>query len=422
LRILTPILFLVFSCLQLNAQEERTDSIPVEPIPLPVDTVLRIINLNPYFTIHVDSVLNYDLRINKEPSNFYWYLKQSPVGVRIDRATGTLFFKADKSFFRSGKLKYDQPYQVSLGVQNMYDPDERVDTSLTILFYSTEINISRLKPGVLGTVSIEEGDTVRFRIQCETGSFPIEQINFNSSMPLSALKSVNKCDDEFSWAIPFDFIKENDTAKQKLVTLQFIGADKFYNKDTAIVRIAVRPGINYPQKYLEHEKVSQEMYNYIQNLKLTFYAVSKSIKSNKSTRTAFDISGASTALAGTVLTTTASSDNVADIGKIMPSIGLTLVPVKEAVAPNKVQEQNTAAQLRGITKRLEYLLSESQLVGERDPDVLVKTKKLRDELKAAQLQLIDLPMVEVDEKINQADADKYFNDPQVIKKYKLKVN
>jgi hypothetical protein len=304
----------------------------------------------------------------------------------------------------------------------MYDPDERVDTSLTILFYNTEINISRLKPDVLGTPAIEEGDTIRFRIQCETGSFPIEQINFNSNVPLSVLRTVSRCDDEFGWAVPFDFIKDNDTARQKTVTLQFIGADKFYNKDTAVVRIIVKPGINYPQKYLEHGRVSTEMYNYIQNLKLTFYAVSKSIKANKSTRTAFDISSASTALAGTVLTTTASSENLADIGKIMPSVGLTLVPVKEAVAPNKVQEQNTAAQLRGITKRLEYLLSESQLIGERDPDVLVKTKKLRDELKAAQLQLIDLPLVEVDEKINQADADKYFNDPQVIKKYKLKVN
>ena len=73
------------------------------------------------------------------------------------------------------------------------------------------------------------------------------------------------------------------------------------------ISIAIRPGINYPQKYLEHKKVSDEMKEYIQNLKLTFYVLSKNIKSNKSTRTAFDITGSSTALAGTVIATTATS-------------------------------------------------------------------------------------------------------------------
>jgi hypothetical protein len=332
----------------------------------PADTVLRIININPYFTIHVDSILNYELRINKDPKNYFWYLKKAPVGVQIGRSNGTIFFKAEKSFFRSGKLKYDEPYKVSLGVQNMYDPDERVDTSISILFYSTEINLSRIKPGVLGTVFNEEGDTVRFRIQCEAGSFPIEQISFNTNFPLSVIKTITKCNDEFVWPIPFDFIKENDTTRQRMVVLQFIGSDKFFNRDTAEVRIAVRQGINYPQKYLEHQKISQELYNYVQNLKLTFYMISKNVKANKSTRAAFDITGSSTALAGTVISTTASNPDVADLGKILPSIGLTLVPVKEAVAPSKVQEQNTASQLRGVTKRLEYLISENSLIGERD--------------------------------------------------------
>jgi hypothetical protein len=222
--------------------------------------------------------------------------------------------------------------------------------------------------------------------------------------------------------VPYDFIRENDTTRQKMLQLQFIGADKFFNKDTAEISIAIRPGINYPQKYLEHKKVSDEMKEYIQNLKLTFYVLSKNIKSNKSTRTAFDITGSSTALAGTVIATTATSPDVQDIGKILPSIGLTLVPVKEAVAPNKVQEQNTAAQLRGLTKRLEFLVSDNALIGDRDPDVLKKTTKLREELKQVQLQLIDLPAVEVDVNLSQEEADKYFNDPKVIKKYKLKVN
>ncbi len=430
LRILT-ILFLTCLSYSISAQEKKIDTLPKtkDTIPViptvvidPADTVLRIININPYFTIHVDSILNYDLKINKDPQNYFWYLKQAPVGVQIGRSNGTIYFKAEKSFFRSGKLKYDEPYKVSIGVQNLYDPKERVDTSISILFYSTEINLSKVKPGVLGTVFYEEGDTVRFRVQCESGSFPIEQINFNTNFPISITKPITKCNDEFLWPIPFDFIKENDTTRVRMVVVQFIGSDKFYNRDTSEVRIAVRPGINYPQKYLEHEKISQEMYNYVQNLKLTFYVISKSVKANKSTRAGFDITGSTTALAGTVVSTTASNPDGADIGKILPSLGLTLVPVKEAVAPNKVQEQNTAAQLRGVTKRLEYLISENSLVGERDPDVLLKTKKLRDELKTAQLQLIDLPTIDFEPGVNQADADKYFNDPKVIKKYKLKVN
>jgi len=404
------------------SQDKKTDSIPEHPVFVPIDTVLRINNINPYFTIHVDSVLNYDLHINKNPANYYWYLKQAPVGVKIDRNTGSLYFKADKSFFRSGKLKYDLPYRVELGVQSLTDPNERVDTALTIMFYSTEIMPSKVKPGVLGTMYVEEGDTIRFRIQCETGTFPLEQITFNSNIPISPYFPIRKCDDEFFWMVPYDFIKENDTTRQRMLQLQFIGSDKFFNKDTAFVSIAVKPGINYPQKYQEHKKVSDEMKAYIQNLKLTFYVLSKTIKSNKSTRTAFDITSSSTALAGTILATTASSTEVQDIGKILPSIGLTLVPVKEAVAPNKIQEQNTAAQLRGLTKRLEYFVSDNALIGERDPDVLNKTRKLREELKQVQLQLVDLPAVDVDVNLSQEQADKYFNDPKVIKKYKIKVN
>ncbi len=37
---------------------------------------LRIINLNPYFTLHVDSSLSYQLQINKNPENYFWYLKK----------------------------------------------------------------------------------------------------------------------------------------------------------------------------------------------------------------------------------------------------------------------------------------------------------------------------------------------------------
>ena len=216
-----------------QAQDHKVDSLPLHPPQVPMDTILRITNLNPYFTIHVDSLLNYDLKINKVASEYYWYLKQAPVGVQLDRNNGTLFFKAEKSFFRSGKLRYDVPYRVDFGVQSLSNPLEKVDTFVTILFYSTEISPSRVKPGVLGTMYVEEGDTIRFRIQCETGSFPLEQINFNSNIPISPFYPIRKCDDEFFWMVPYDFIRENDTTKQRMLQLQFIGADKFFNKDTA---------------------------------------------------------------------------------------------------------------------------------------------------------------------------------------------
>ena len=414
-----------------NAQEKLTDTIPPRRADstfkvyndlLLQDSTLRIINLNPFFTIHVDSVLQYDLKINRPPEQYYWYIKNGPVGVRIDRNTGMLYFKADKSFFKSGKLKYDVPYRVDFGVQNLYIPVEHVDTSFTIMFYSTEIIASKVKPTISPIQYLEEGDSIRFRVQCETGTFPIEQITLNANLPLTTYRTVAKCNDEFSWMVPFEFIRDTDTAKQKTLVLQMIGADKFMNKDTATITFYIRPGINYPQKNEEFKKVNDEMTRYIQELKLTFYAVSQSIKSNKKTRTAFDITASSTALAGTVLVTASEDPNTQDIGKILPAVGLTLVPVKEAVAPNKIQEQNTASQIRGSIKRMEYMQSENSIVGDRDPEILAKTKKLRDELKQTRLQLIDLPMVELDQQLSPEDADKYFNDPKVNKKYKLKVN
>lgn len=386
------------------------------------DSSLRIINLNPYFTLHVDSTLNYDIDINRSADHYFWYLRNSPVGVQIDRNNGQLFFKADKSYFKSGKLKYDQEYKVQLGVQNLQNPAERVDTSFIIVFYSTEINASRVKPTVTGTLFVEEGDSIRFKIQCENGSFPVEQITLNTNIPISNYKPIHNCDDEFAWMVPFDFIRDDDTTKQKKLDIQFISADKFFNKDTAVVKIVVKPGINYPIRNVEHKRVSEELQKYVLSLKLTFYVISKSVKNNKSTRTGFDITGSTTALAGTIISTSANSTSTQNIGKVLPSVGLTLVPVKEAVAPNKIQEQNTATQVRAVAKRLEYLGSENTLIGDRDPEVLTKTKKMQDEMKQSRLQLVDLPLVEFDERFTPEDAEKYFRDPKVNKKYKLKVN
>jgi hypothetical protein len=68
------------------------------------------------------------------------------------------------------------------------------------------------------------------------------------------------------------------------------------------------------------------------------------------------------------------------------------------------------------------MYSEAALVGDRDPEIISKMKKLREEIKQSKLQLVDLPLVEFDPRYTQEDADKYFNNPKVIKKYKLKVN
>ncbi len=418
---------LLISFLQTHAQTDTTvqhhDSTHLPVTPAYIDTSLRILNLAPYFTLHVDSILTYDFIINRPGENYYWFLMNSPVGVKIDRKAGTLYVKGEKALFKTGRLKYDIPYKVQVGVQNLHNPTDRIDTSVTILFYSTEIIVSKLKPSTASTITLEEGDSVQFRIQCDEGSFPFEQINVNSSVPLSNYTPVKKCNDQFKWNVPFGLFKDNDTAKQRIVLLEFIGSDKFFNRDTSVVKIIIKPGINYPVRNQQHQKEYDALKTYVKRLKLTFRVVSEEVKKNKKTRTLFDISGSSTALAGTIVSTTAERGSQAEqIGKILPSVGLTLVPVKEGVAPNKVQQQNTASQVRAEVRRLEYVLEENALSSERDLDVLGKSKRLREELKKSMLQFADLPMIEFDENFTEEDANKYFNDPKVNKKYKFKVN
>ena len=47
-----------------------------------------------------------------------------------------------------------------------------------------------------------------------------------------------------------------------------------------------------------------------------------------------------------------------------------------------------------------------------------KTQKLKDELKSIQVQLIDVPLVEVGD--SPEELDKYFNNKKVNKKYRMK--
>jgi hypothetical protein len=110
-----------------------------------------------------------------------------------------------------------------------------------------------------------------------------------------------------------------------------------------------------------------------------------------------------------------------NIGKILPSVGVALVPVKEAVSPVKSYEQNSASMVRTSIRRLEYSLSDNTLTGDRDPEILLKSKKLKDDLKQIQVQLIDIPTLDTNN-LSEQELNNYFNNPRVNKKYKVTKN
>jgi hypothetical protein len=397
-----------------------TTAKPVDSLPPPnLDTLLRIKNLNPYFNMHVDSTLSYNLELNRDESQYYWFLRNSPVGLKINKDDGVLTFKADKSFFLSGKLRYDNEYKVSVGVQNLNNPKDRIDTFFSIVFYNTEIIVSRVKPTVSSTLSVEEGDTVAFKVQCENGSFPIENITFFANTPLKNFTLVRHCDDEFIWSPPFEFVKETDSARLKVVTLSFVGSNRFMVRDTAVVRLIVRDALNYPIALQDYKLVNQNISSYVRQLMYTFLQLDKNVKRTKGTRTTFDITSSTTALTGTILSSS-SSEGTKKTGQILPSVGVSLVPIKEAVAPQKVFDQNQAALIRTSIKRLDYMQKDNSLVGEKDPDIVRKTNKLKDELKQIQIQLIDVPLEIYTNNMSDAELNEYFNSPKVNRKYRIK--
>ena len=383
------------------------------------DSALRIRNLNPYITLHVDSTLAYKFELNRPDSaRYFWYLRNSPVGLKINKDNGTLTFKADKSFFLSGKMKYDQPYNVLVGVQNLTNPGERYDTSFTLVFYNTEIIPSRIKPSVSSTLYVDEGDTVSFKVQCENGSFPIETITFFANMPLKNFTPVKRCDDDFTWIPPYEFVKESDSGRVKILILSFVGSNKFMVKDTSQVKIFVRDALNYPLAIQEYDMVVHNINSYILQLKYTFVQLDKKVKKVKNTRTTFDITSSTTALTGSILATS-NNESTKKAGQVLPSVGISLVPIKEAVAPQKIYDQNQASLVRTSIKRMEYILRDNNLIGEKDPDITKKTNRLREELKQVQIQLIDIP-IELTNNMTEQELNEYFNSPKVNKKYRTK--
>ena len=389
------------------------------PLPLSDTTVkgqdsLRIRNLNPYFTLHVDSTLTYQLEINRDPGKYFFYMRNAPVGMKI-RENGLLTFKADKSFFLSGRLKYDYEYKVNIGVQNLNNPSDKLDTAFTIVFFTTEIIPSHVKPTVSNVLYVEEGDTISFRVQCETGTYPIENINFYSSIPIKTKSDVKTCDDDFTWSPPYDFVKETDSAKQRLLLLYFVGTNKIFLHDTATIRIYVKDALNYPYEMVDYNLTLKNYRTYILRLKYAFYQLDKKVKHTRNTRQGFDISAAATGLGGTV----ATASNNMTTGEILPSVGVAMMPVKETAAPPLTAEQNQATLVRAAVKRLDYMIHENTLVGERDPDITKKTTTLKAELKQTQVQLIDVPLEETSS-MTEEQLNAYFDNPKVNKKYRMK--
>jgi hypothetical protein len=379
----------------------------------PEDT-LRIRNLNPYFSLHVDSILSYQLEINRDPSRYFFFMKDAPVGMKV-KENGLITFRADKSYFLSGRLKYDVQYRVKIGVQNLDNPKDRLDTSFTIQFFTTDVIPSHVKPTVSSLLTIDEGDTINFRVQCEAGTYPIETINFFSNVPIRGNTNVSKCDDLFTWSPPYDFTKETDSGKTKLLILYFVGTNKMFQRDTAVVKIYVKDALDYPYAKSDYETTLKNIRIYMLRLKYAFFNLDKKVKHTKNTRQDFDIAAATTGLGGTI----ATASNNMTTGEILPSVGVAMVPVKETAAPPLTAEQNQATLVRAAVKRLDYMMHDNVLVGEKDPDITKKTAALKSELKQTQIQLIDVPLEET-VNMTEEQLNAYFDNPRVNKKYRMK--
>lgn len=421
-----PILILLLLFFSAARAQVKPDSIVLKPIhEIPhifnSDTALRITNFSPFFSLHVDSSLNYRFQINKDARKYYWYLKNAPAGFKIDKDNGTLSFRSNKSLFLSGRLKYDREYPVSFGIQSLSNPADRLDTTLNVIFYSTDVVYPKIKPSVVSPVTINEGDRLSFNVLCENGNFPIEKILMSSDISIGNFKLPKTCDDNFEWVPGYDFVTEKDAKGERIVNLEFIGTTNFNFADTARVKVVVKDGLNYDIATKEYNDALRLMKIWILRYKYTFYQLDKKIKKTKGWRSGFDITTASTTLTGTVLATTAEKDDTKkqNTGKILPSIGVVAMPVKEAAAPQKTTEQNQATLLRVNIKRLDYMITENQLLGNRDPLINAKTETLKKELRQSQDQLREVP-TEMSERFSEKQLNDYFDNPRVQKKYRFK--
>lgn len=411
--------FLSFYCNAQAAPLRDTTVLPLKELTEQrVDTSLRIMNLNPYFSLHVDSSLSYQLLINKPPKQYFWYLKNAPAGLVIGKDNGMLYHKANKDLFRSGRLKYDREYKVDIGVQSLANPYDKADTSFTITWYNTDVILPSVKASVVSPITIDEGNKVVFNVMCENGNFPIDKILFSSSQTISHYKLPKECDDSFEWTPPYEFVTDADKNKERSVDLYFIGTTKFNYSDTTKITIIVKESLNYDIATREYREIDSTVKIWVKQLKFTFLNLDKKIRKTKAYRSGFDITTASAGVTSTVLATQ-DAQGSKNAAKVIPSVGAALVPVKEAAAPNKSTEQNQASTLRSNIKRLEYILTDTRLSGDRDPLILSKTETLKKELRQSRNELLNIP-TEIAEGVSDAELEKQFNSKKIQKKYRLK--
>ncbi len=382
-----------------------------------IDTSLRITNFSPFFSLHVDSSISYKFLINKDSKKYHWYLKEAPVGFKMDKDNGVLSFRSSKSLFLSGRLRYDKEYPVKFGLQNLSNPLDKLDTTLHVTFYSTDVVYPSIKPSVVSPVTVTEGDKLSFNILCENGNFPIDKILLSSDISIGNFKLPKTCDDSFEWTPGYDFVTEKDAKKEKEATLLFIGTTNFNYADSARVKVIVKDGLNYDVATNEYRTADSLIKKWIRTLKVTFVQIDKKVRKTKGTRAAFDITAASTGIGATVVNMAGKPNNAA--GKILPGTAVLITPIKEASAPAKTAEQNQATLLRSNIKRLEYILNDNQLSDNRDPLIATKTNTLRTELRQSQIHLIDVP-TEVFADMTDKQLDNYINSRKVQKKYRMK--
>jgi hypothetical protein len=127
---------------------------------------------------------------------------------------------------------------------------------------------------------MDEGETISFKVLCESGSLPIEYIMTLTSFPIKYYTDVKACGDNFSWKIPYDFVNESESGGVKSVNLNFVGATKFKIRDTAQVKLIVRNALNYPMAVEEYKQMVK-----IQKLciviEVHFSAIRQAVKENK---------------------------------------------------------------------------------------------------------------------------------------------
>src|SRR5690606_2490067 len=291
-------LLLVVFLLSLSVRSQvRPDSIVLKPATevSRMDS-LRIVNFSPFFSLHVDSSLSYKFLINKDPKKYYWFLKEAPVGFKMDKDNGVLSFKSNKSLFLAGRLKYDQEYPVKIGVQSLSNPLDRLDTTVRVIFYSTDVVYPRIKPSVVSPVTIVEGDRLSFSVLCENGNFPIDKILVSSDVSIGNFKLPKTCDDYFEWVPGYDFVTDQDPKGERVVNLEFIGSTNFNYADTARVKVIVKNGLNYDIATKEYNDALNNLKTWILRYKYTFLQLDKRLRKTKNWRSGFDITTATTTL------------------------------------------------------------------------------------------------------------------------------